>query len=55
MDGVKIGNNVVMQNSVVGVGATIGENCNLKDCHVGPGAVVSAGTRTSEKGEAFHV
>mmetsp|Transcript_30414 Transcript_30414/g.64377 ORF Transcript_30414/g.64377 Transcript_30414/m.64377 type:complete len:787 (-) Transcript_30414:109-2469(-) len=55
MDGAIIGSNTVLQNSVVGVEAKIGENCNLKDCQVGPGAVVAAGTKTSEKGEAFHV
>ena len=55
MDGATIGNNTVLQNSVVGVGAKIGENCNLKDCQVGPGAVVPAATKTTEKGEAFHV
>jgi hypothetical protein len=55
MDGAVIGENTVMQNSVVGVGANIGDNCNLKDCQVGPAAVVASGTRTTEKGEAFHV
>jgi len=45
----------VLQQSVVGVNANIGENCNLKDCQVGPGAVVPSGTKTTEKGEAFHV
>jgi len=55
MDGVSIGSNTVLQNSLVGVGAQIGENCNLKDCQVGPGAVVPSGTKTVEKGEAFHV
>lgn len=55
MDGASIGSNTVLQNSVVGVGAKIGEGCSMKDCQVGPGAVVAAGTRTLEKGEAFHV
>eukprot|EP00578_Thalassiosira_sp_NH16_P023393 CAMPEP_0181096704 /NCGR_PEP_ID=MMETSP1071-20121207/11175_1 /TAXON_ID=35127 /ORGANISM="Thalassiosira sp., Strain NH16" /LENGTH=337 /DNA_ID=CAMNT_0023179131 /DNA_START=433 /DNA_END=1447 /DNA_ORIENTATION=+ len=55
MDGARVGANTVLQNSVVGAGAKIGENCNLKDCQVGPGAEVAGGTKTSEKGEAFHV
>ncbi|KAL7504508.1 hypothetical protein ACHAXN_003324 [Cyclotella atomus] len=55
MDGAVIGENVVLQNSVVGMGATVGDNCNLKDCMVGSKAVVNSGTRTTEKGEAFHV
>jgi len=55
MEGASIGSNTVLQNSLVGKGANIGENCNLKDCQVGPGAVVPSGTRTVEKGEAFHV
>lgn len=55
MDGAVIGENVVLQNSVVGMGATVGDNCNLKDCMVGSKAVVASGTRTTEKGEAFHV
>jgi hypothetical protein len=38
----------------VGANARIGANCNLKDCQVGPGASVPAGTRSTEKGEAFH-
>ena len=55
MDGAIIGPNTVLQQSVVGVNANIGGNCNLKDCQVGPGAVVPTGTKTTEKGEAFHV
>ena len=55
MDGAVIGENAVLQNSVVAMGARVGENCNLKDCMVGSGAVVPSGTKTSEKGEAFHV
>ncbi|KAL3770363.1 hypothetical protein ACHAWU_003583 [Discostella pseudostelligera] len=55
MDGATIGPNTVLQQSVVGVNANIGGNCNLKDCQVGPGAVVPSGTKTTEKGEAFHV
>ncbi|KAL7531574.1 hypothetical protein ACHAWF_003834 [Thalassiosira exigua] len=55
LDGATVGSNTVLQNSVVGVGAIVGSNCNLKDCQVGPGAEVAAGTRTTEKGEAFHV
>ncbi|KAL7488982.1 hypothetical protein ACHAW6_014570 [Cyclotella cf. meneghiniana] len=55
MDGAVIGENAVLQNSVVGMGARVGENCNLKDCMVGSGAVVASGTKTTEKGEAFHV
>ena len=54
MDGAIIGENVVLQNSVVGTSARIGENCNLKDCMVESGAVVPSGTKTTEKGEAFH-
>lgn len=54
MDGAIIGENVVMQNSVVGTDAKIGDNCNLKDCMVGSNAVVATGTKTTEKGEAFH-
>ena len=54
MDGAIIGENVVMQNSVVGTGAKIGDNCNLKDCMVGSNAVVATETKTTEKGEAFH-
>ena len=55
MDGAVLGSGSVLQNSIVGVGARIGEDCKLNDCQVGPGAVVPSGTRTSEKGEAFHV
>ncbi len=55
MDGAIIGPNTVLQQTVVGANASIGGNCNLKDCQVGPGAVVPPGTKTSEKGEAFHV
>ena len=55
MDGATIGPNTVLQQSIVGMNANIGGNCNLKDCQVGPGAVVPSGTRTTEKGEAFHV
>ena len=54
MDGAVIGENVVMQNSVVGTGAKIRDYCNLKDCMVGSNAVVATGTKTTEKGEAFH-
>lgn len=54
MDGAVIGENVILQNSVVGRGAKVGDNCNLKDCMVGTGTVVAGGTRTTEKGEAFH-
>ena len=53
MDRANIGTNTVLQNSVVAFDAKIGDNCNLKDCQVGPGAVVAGGTRTTEKGEAF--
>jgi len=55
MDGVSVGNNCVLQNSLVGANAKIGDNCNLRDCQVGPGAEVPSGTKTLEKGEAFHV
>jgi NDP-sugar pyrophosphorylase family protein len=55
MDEAVIGENVILQNSVVGVGAKVGDNCNLKDCMVGSLAVVASGTKTTEKGEAFHV
>lgn len=55
MDGVSVGTNTVLQNILVGAGAKIGDNCNLRDCQVGPGAEVPSGTKTSEKGEAFHV
>ena len=36
----------------MGVAAKIGPNCNLKDCQVGPEAIVKAGTK-AEKGEVF--
>ena len=49
MRGVEIRSNTVLQNSIVGVGARIGENCNLKDCQVGPWCVVPAGTKTVER------
>jgi ADP-glucose pyrophosphorylase len=55
MDEAVIGENVILQNSVVGVGAKVGDNCNLKDCMVGSLAVVASGTKTTKKGEAFHV
>jgi hypothetical protein len=54
MDNATIGPNTVLQQCFVGANARIGANCNLKDCQVGPGASVPAGTRSTEKGEAFH-
>jgi hypothetical protein len=48
MDGATIGPNTVLQQGFVGANARIGANCNLKDCQVGPGVSVPAGTRLLE-------
>jgi len=50
MDSVSIGRNAVLQ-IISGVGATIGEICNLKDCQVGGMCMVASGAKTVEKGE----
>jgi hypothetical protein len=54
MDGATISPNLVLQQCLMGANARIGTSCNLKDCQVGPGMLVPAGTRSTEKGEAFH-
>jgi NDP-sugar pyrophosphorylase family protein len=54
MNGATISPNSVLQQCLVGANARIGTGCNLKDCQVGPGATVPAGTRSTKKGEAFH-
>ena len=51
MDDVTVGENCVLQNSVLGTGSIVGDNCNLNDCQVGPGATVPTGTK--EKGDSF--
>jgi ADP-glucose pyrophosphorylase len=51
MDDVTVGDNTILQNSVIGSGCKIGENCNLNECQVTSGKDVPAGTK--EKGEAF--
>jgi translation initiation factor eIF-2B subunit gamma len=53
MDHVSVGDNTILQNSILGTGCRVGENCNLNDCQVAPGRVVVAGTK--EKGESFTV
>jgi carbonic anhydrase/acetyltransferase-like protein (isoleucine patch superfamily) len=54
IDGSTISPNLVLQQCLMGANARIGADCNLKDCQVGPGASVPAGTRSTKKGEAFH-
>ena len=34
----------IIRNSVILEGASIGENCHLKDCLIGKGAIISPGT-----------
>ena len=50
-DGVKVGDNAVMQITVVGHDAVIGENCNLNECQVAP--KVTLQPQTKQKGESF--
>jgi translation initiation factor eIF-2B subunit gamma len=51
MNNVQLGDNVVLQNTIVGVGAVIGDNCSLNDCQVAAGMNVVSGTK--EKGEVL--
>mmetsp|Transcript_23200 Transcript_23200/g.35825 ORF Transcript_23200/g.35825 Transcript_23200/m.35825 type:complete len:92 (-) Transcript_23200:180-455(-) len=51
MDDVDVGNETILQNTVVSAGCIIGDNCNLNDCQIGPGAQVEAFTKV--KGEAI--
>ncbi len=55
MDCLTITPNSVLQQCLMGANARIGAGCNLKDCQVGPGTSVPAVTRSTEKGEVFHV
>jgi NDP-sugar pyrophosphorylase family protein len=51
MDNVTLGDNVVLQNTIVGPRAVIGDNCGLNDCQVAAGKHVPSGTK--EKGEVL--
>ena len=45
MDGVEVEEGAVIQNSVVGVGAKLGKNCNLQQCIVHANASVAANAK----------
>jgi NDP-sugar pyrophosphorylase family protein len=48
MDGVVVGDNVTLQNSVVGAGAVIEAKSNLNEVYVGSGVRVTAGKYQKE-------
>jgi len=46
-----VGENTILQNTVVGSNCTLAENCNLNDCQVEAGMSIPAGMK--KKGEAL--
>jgi len=53
MDDVTIGDNTILQNSIVSANCSIGENCSLNDCLVAPGKSIPA--QTKDKNETFTI
>lgn len=44
MDDVVIAEGCHIQNSVIATGAQLQERVNMRDCHIGPGYVISEGS-----------